>query len=83
MIICKTDISEQLKKTATRYIKIYNMYILRYTACMLVNPIMVDNFASLYNCMSTVGPQTKWRHPPQSVSEGWLLGPVVQSQRRR
>ena len=30
------------------------MDILRQTACMVVNPIMVDNFASLFNC-TTVG----------------------------
>ena len=30
------------------------MVILRQTACMVVNPIIVDNFASLYIC-TTVG----------------------------
>ena len=29
------------------------MHILRQTACMVVNPVMVDNFALLFNC-STV-----------------------------
>ena len=40
---------------------------------MVINPIMVDNFASLFNCTMCSGSQTKWRLPPQSVSEEWYL----------
>ena len=53
-IVCKTDFPVH-KKIITRYKKIeYNLDILRQTACMVVNLTMVDNFASLFNCM-TVG----------------------------
>ena len=45
----------KFKQIVVRYKKIgYNMNILRQTACMVVNPIMLDNFASLFNC-TTVG----------------------------
>ena len=50
------------------------MYILRQTTCMIINPIMVDNFASLLNnTQRRVGLLTNWRFPPQSVSEGLCL----------
>ena len=32
----------------------YNPYIMRQTACLVVNPITVDSYALLFNCM-TVG----------------------------
>ena len=46
----KTYSSVQVQKIVTSYKKIgYNMDSLRQTAYMVVNPIMVDNFASLFN----------------------------------
>ena len=48
-----------LKKTAqfikkiSHYIKIgYNINVLQQNACLVVNPIMVDNFAFLFKCTS-------------------------------
>ena len=45
-IVGKTDFSDQLKKKKT-------------TACILINPGMFDNFASLFNCITVVGPLIK------------------------
>ena len=46
--------SVQFKKIVTHYKKTdYNRDIFRQTACMVVNPIMVDKFDSLFNCMTT------------------------------
>ena len=43
------------KKIVVRYKKIgYNIDVLRQTACLVVNPIKVNNFAYLFNC-TTVG----------------------------
>ena len=43
--------STQFRKTILRYINIgYNINILRQTACIVVNPVTVDNFASLFSC---------------------------------
>ena len=41
--------STQFRKIIRRYIKSgYNINIIRQTACMVVNPITVNNFASLF-----------------------------------
>ena len=43
------------KKINARYKKIgYNIDVVRQTACLVVNPIKVNSFAYLFNCM-TVG----------------------------
>ena len=45
------DFSTQFRKIILRYKKIgYNINVIRKTACMVVNPITVNNFASLFNC---------------------------------
>ena len=45
------DFSTQFRKIILRYEKIgYNINVIRQTACMVVNPITVTNFASLFNC---------------------------------
>ena len=50
-IVGKTDFSIQFKKD---YCSLqedrYNLDILWQTACMVVNPIVIDNFASHFNC---------------------------------
>ena len=43
--------STQFRKIILRYKNIgYNINVIRQTACMVVNPITVNNFASLFNC---------------------------------
>ena len=48
----KTDFLEHNLKILSLVIKkiVYNMGILRQTACMAVNLMIVDNFAHLFNC---------------------------------
>ena len=49
----KIDIDEK-RNTKFKGKKIgYNIHVnvIRQTACMVVNPITVNNFASLFNCM--------------------------------
>ena len=56
MIVGKANFSVQFQKIVTSYKKIgYNMDSLRQTAYMVGNPIMVDNFASLFNNTRRVG----------------------------
>ena len=44
----KTD---QFRKIIVRYKRIgYNINIMRQSACLVFNPITVNNFASLFNC---------------------------------
>ena len=45
------NISTQFIKIISHYNKIgYNINVLQQTACLVVNPIMVGNFAFLFNC---------------------------------
>ena len=45
------DVNTQFRKILLRYKKIgYNINVIRQTAFMVVNPIAVNNFASLFNC---------------------------------
>ena len=50
----KNDFPYHFKKIIVRDKKnVYNIYVLRPTACLVVNPIMVNNFAYLFD-FSTV-----------------------------
>ena len=50
-IIGKYDFPYHFKKIIVRYKKIgYNIDVLRHIACLVVNPINVNNFAYLFDC---------------------------------
>ena len=54
-IIGKYDFPYHFKKISVRYIKVgYTIDVLRQTACLVVNPIKINNFAYLFDCR-TVG----------------------------
>ena len=43
--------ADQFRKIIVRYKRIgYNINIMRQSACLVFNPITVNNFASLFNC---------------------------------
>ena len=47
-IIGRSDFSDQFRKVIVRYKRIgYNITIMRQSACLVINPITVNNFASL------------------------------------
>ena len=49
----RTNISDQLRKIIihVRHKCIgYDLNVIRKAACLVINPIMVDNFAALFNC---------------------------------
>ena len=51
-IIGRNDFSDQFRNIIIRYKRIgYNMNVMRQTACFVVNPITVNKFADLFNCM--------------------------------
>ena len=66
------DFSFQFRKIITRYRRIgYNLNVMRQSACLVFNPIMVDNYAAFFNC-TPVG------RAPDSMMAGascLLLGP--------
>ncbi|MEW8512930.1 MAG: hypothetical protein AB2608_19005 [Candidatus Thiodiazotropha sp.] len=50
-IVSRADFSYQFRKVIMRYKRIgYNINVMRQSACLVVNPITVDSFASLFNC---------------------------------
>ena len=54
-LVAKSNFSEQFRKLINRYKRIgYSLDIMRQTACLVVNPIIVDGYASLFNCTTTV-----------------------------
>ena len=45
------DFSFQFRKIITRYKRIgYNLNVMRQSACLVFNPIMVDDYAAFFNC---------------------------------
>ena len=54
-IVGKSNFSEQFRKLINRYKRIgYSLDIMRQTACLVVNPIFGDGYASLFNCTMAV-----------------------------
>ena len=54
-IVGKSNFSEQFRKLINRYKRIgYGLDIMRQTACLVVNPIIVDVYASLFNYTTAV-----------------------------
>ena len=54
-IVGKSNFSEQFRKFINLYKRIgYSLDIMRQTACLVVNPIIVDGYASLFNCTTAV-----------------------------
>ena len=50
-IVSRADFSNQFRKIIVCYKRIgYNINIMRQSACLVFNPITVNNFASLFNC---------------------------------
>ena len=46
----RTD-SCQFRKIIIRHKRIgYDLNVMRQSTCLVINPIMVDNFAALFNC---------------------------------
>ena len=46
-----TDFSDQFRKIIVRHKRIgYDLNVMRPSACLVINPITVDNFAALFNC---------------------------------
>ena len=47
-----TVFSDQFRKIIMRYKRIgYNVNVMRQCACLVINPITVDGYAALFNCI--------------------------------
>ena len=50
-LIGSNDFSFQFRKIITHYRRIgYNLNVMRQYACLVFNPITVDNYAAFFNC---------------------------------
>ena len=55
-----TDFSDQFRKIIMRYKRIgYNLNVMRQSACLVINPITVEGYATLFNYtpVSWLGPE--------------------------
>ena len=47
----RTDFSDQFRKIIICHKRIgYDLNVMRQSACLVIDPITVDNFAALFNC---------------------------------
>ena len=54
-IVGKSNFSEQFRKLINLYKRIgYSLDIMQQTACLVIDPIIVDGYASLFNCTMAV-----------------------------
>ena len=50
-LIRRNEFPFQFRKIITRYRRIgYTLNVMRQSACLVFNPIMVDNYADFFNC---------------------------------
>ena len=50
-IMGRTDFPDQFRKIIIRHKRIgYDLNVMRQSACLMIHPIAVDNFAALFNC---------------------------------
>ena len=62
-LIGRNDLPFQFRKLITRYRCIgYNLNVIRQSACLVFNPVMVDNFATYFNCPSVDRARLKSMH---------------------
>ena len=70
-ILGKSNFSEQSRTLINHYKRIgYSLDIMRQTACLLINPIIVDGYGSFFNYTWRLGPQTQWRPLRKSLTSG-------------
>ena len=75
-LIGSNDFSFQFRKIITRYRRIgYNLNVMRQSACLVFNPITVDNYAAFFNC-TPVGRASDSTMAPKAIHFSWL-GPEL------
>ena len=77
-----TDFSDQFRKIKLyimRYKRIgYNLNEMRQSACLVINPIMVDGYATLFNCTPVDRPSDSMMPRPKAIHFSWM-GPDLSS----
>ena len=74
-----TDFSDQFKKIIMRYKRIgYYLNVMRQSACLVINPIMVDGYAALFNCTPVNRASDSMMARPKAIQFSWS-GPELSS----
>ena len=78
-IMGRTYFSDQFRKIIIRQKRIsYDLNVMRQSACLVINPIKVDNFASLFNCTPVDRASDSMMARPKAIHFSWL-GPDLSS----
>ena len=73
------DFSGQFRKIIMRYKRIgYNLNVMRQSACLVINPIMINGFAALFNCTSVDRASDSMMARPKAIHFS-LFGPELLS----
>ena len=72
-IMGRTDFSDQFRKIIIRHKRIgYDLNVMRRSACLVINPITVDNVAALFNCKPVDRASDSMMAPPKAIHFSWL-----------
>ena len=67
-----TDFSDQFRKNM-RYKRIgYNLNVMRQSACLVINPITVDGYPTLFNCTPVDWASDSMVTRPKAIHFSWL-----------
>ena len=76
-IVDRADFSDQFRKIIVHYKRVgYNINIMRQSACLVFNPITVNNFASLFNCTPVGRASDSMMARHKAIHFSWL-GPEL------
>ena len=74
-----TDFSDQFRKIVIHYKRIgYNLNVMRQSACLVINPITVDGYATLFICTPMDRTSDYMMARPKAIHFSWL-GPELSS----
>ena len=74
-IVGSNNFSAQFIRIISHYKKIgYNINVLQQTACLVVNPITVGNFAFLFNCTPVGRTSDSMTVPTKKISIDEMVG---------
>ena len=74
-----TGFSGQFRKVIMRYKRTgYNLNVMRQSVSLVNNPIMVDSFATLFNCTPVDRASDSMMAEPKAIHLSWL-GPELSS----
>ena len=72
----RTDFSDQFRKIICHKSIGYDLNVMRHSACLVINPTMVDNFAALFNCTPVDRASDSLMARPKAIHFSWL-GPEL------